>query len=344
MQTRGLLGTPLRRRRWLCATTFCLIGLGLPATNQPGRAEDVPGQTTQCGQDALWEISSRRLPDCPSKDFEPNFEVTEVADGYRWPQSLQYLQNHIVEHPEQRVVFYVHGNWMPTADARARAMAVHQRLKCISQSDPICFIAFSWPSERREGFARDLIGKKTRLDADSLYFAQVIRSLQLQQPAGFIGYSFGAAILCGAQHLLGGGSLCSYRLDSLPPARLPADLSLIAPAFDRQDLTSRGKYHLAIQDHDSVFNLYNSMDPILKRFRFFDQDGSPTAAGFAGLMEPRSLQPLSEDSSIRQFDCRRIGRTHAELDYLKCALATGAFENVLGKRSEPQPAQFIAAE
>jgi hypothetical protein len=74
------------------------------------------------------------------------------------------------------------------------------------------------------------------------------------------------------------------------------------------------------------------MDPILKRFRFFDQDGSPIAAGFAGIMAPRSLEPLSEDSSIRQFDCRSIGRTHAELDYLKCAVATGAFENVLGKR------------
>jgi len=312
--------------------TFCLTGWGMLATNQPVWASDELYLGTNCAGDALWEISSRRLPDCPARDFEPSFEVTEVADGYRWPQSLQALREYIQQHPEQRVVFYVHGNWMPSADARERAVAVYQRLKCISPAVPICFIAFTWPSERREGIARDLAVKKTRLDTDSRYFAQVIRSLQLGHPAGFIGYSFGGAVVCGAQHLLAGGAICDYRLDSLPPARLPANITLIAPAFDRQDLTPRGKYHLAIQDHDSVFNLYNSMDPILKRFRFFDRDGSPIAAGFAGISAPRSVAPLSEDSSIRQFDCRSIGRTHAELDYLKCAVATGAFENVLGKR------------
>lgn len=279
--------------------------------------------------DSIWEISSRALPDCPSLQFDPAFQVHQVTD-YRWcPKSLESLRLLLTSQTEQQIVFYVHGNRMPQPEARERALAVYQRMLSCVDSGPICFIAFSWPSEQREGFVQGVQEKKARMDADSYYFARAIQDLQLQQSVGFLGYSFGAAVVCGAQHLLAGGNLDRYRVPPTQPALLPARTSLMAPAFDRQELTASGSYYLAVENNVSMVNLYNSMDPILRRFRFFDRDSAPIAAGFAGLLDPRSLQPLSAHPTIEQFDCRCIGRTHAELDYLKCPHVSRAFENVL---------------
>ncbi len=322
----GLIDNRCLRGKLLCGVIGCVV-----AVMQLGLARTSQGVELSCrSSDTIWEISSRNLPDCPSLDYEPLFTVHENADCRWWPQTLDSLRVHISSHPEQRIVFYVHGNWMPQQDAKERALAIYRRLASFATDGaPICFISFSWPSERREGFARDVIGKKSRLDADAYYFALAMERLQLQQSAGFIGFSFGSAVLCGAQHLLAGGNLCGYQLSVTPASNVPANISLIAPAFDRGELTVRGRYHLALEDSDSVVNLYNSIDPILRRFRFFDRDRSPVAAGFAGLLESRSDAPLAASSTIAQFDCRSIGRTHAELDYLKCSHACRAFENVL---------------
>lgn len=331
LQLHWLIDVRCLRGKLHCGAIGCLLAVllcGIARTSQ--------GVELACrSSDTIWEISSRNLPDCPGLEYQPQFTVHENADCRWWPQTLDALRLHINNHPEQRIVFYVHGNWMPQQDAKERALAIYRRLASFATGGaPICFISFSWPSERREGFARDVIGKKTRLDADAYYFALAIERLQLQQSAGFIGFSFGSAVLCGAQHLLAGGNLCGYQLNVTPTSNLPANISLVAPAFDRGELTVRGRYHLALEDSDSVVNLYNSMDPILKRFRFFDRDSSPVAAGFAGLLESRSDAPVAASSTIAQYDCRSIGRTHAELDYMKCSHARRAFENVLSTNNE----------
>ncbi len=59
-------------------------------------------------------------------------------------------------------------------------------------------------------------------------------------------------------------------------------VSLIAPAFDRNELNAGGDYELAMSRVERLVNLYNSSDPVLKRFRFIDV-GSPVAAGFLGI-------------------------------------------------------------
>lgn len=282
-------------------------------------------------QDSLWEISSRALPNCPPPTTEHPLEILQLQHGCWSAQTLEPLQQLVAAADGQRLVIYVHGNWMSREDARQRAWKVYQKLVCRVDCEPICFVAFSWPSERSEGFARDVIGKKLRLDADAYYLACFVKSLELQKPIGYLGYSFGGAVICGARHLLAGGSLHCVQLADLPAVRYQDRISLIAPAFDRQGLTDSGEYSQALVDVDKLVNVYNSIDPILRRFRFFDRDKSPTAAGFAGILEPRSLTPLSADQKIVQFDCRCIGRTHAELDYLNCPWVVLALQNVVGR-------------
>lgn len=281
--------------------------------------------------DSLWEVSSRALPDCPQIGEKQHFEIFQLQQSC-WPaQPLETLKQLTSAASGQRIVIYVHGNRMSQQDLHLRAQQVYQRLICSVSSEPICFIAFSWPSDRRGRLGDDIALKKMRLNADAYYLASFVQSLELRRPIGYLGYSFGSAIVCGAHHLLAGGTLNGYQLPELPTQLYEDRISLIAPAFDRQDLTAYGRFSQALVGVEKVVNLYNSNDPVLKRFRFFDRSSSPIAAGFAGIADPSSTSPLDADLRIAQYDCRCIGRTHLELDYHSCSSVGVAFRNVVGQ-------------
>lgn len=280
--------------------------------------------------DSIWELSTRGLPDCPGLQMEYSPELCQLQGGVWSSQAIESIQQLVAPLDGQRLVVYVHGNRMPRQQARDRALIVYRSLVDSVNCEAICFVALSWPSEQTERLSHDVNRKKLRLNADAYYLASFIRSLEVQRPIGYLGYSFGCAIVCGARHILAGGNLHGYQLAAPPSVLHPDRVSLIAPAFDRQDLTSVGQYNQALIGVDKMVNLYNSADPILRRFRFFDRSTSPTAAGYAGILEPRSITPLSADRKIVQYDCRSIGRTHAELDYLTCPCVFWAFSNVAG--------------
>lgn len=280
--------------------------------------------------DSIWELSTRNLPDCPQSGVQYSPELCQLDAGGWSHQSIESIRQRVAGPAGQRLIVYVHGNRMPHQAARERAHVVYQSLVHSTNCEAICFVAFSWPSEQTERLAQDVNRKKLRLNADAYYLASFVRSLHMDKPIGYLGYSFGCAIVGGAQHMLVGGSLHGYQLGG-PPAMFHLDrVSLIAPAFDHQDLTPVGQYSQMLAGVDKMVNLYNSVDPILRRFRFFDRSTSPTAAGYAGILEPRSITPLSADRKLVQYDCRSIGRTHAELDYLGCPCVIWAFRNVAG--------------
>ncbi len=281
--------------------------------------------------DSVWEVSSRGLSECPRTDECPELTVTRQLDCLWRTASMSDLLVDVGTEPPARTVIYVHGNWMCQPEARSRALTVYRTL-CARKCEPVRFIAFSWPSEREDHFARDVIGKKNRLDADAYYLATLLQQLPPDEPMGLVGFSFGGPVICGALHLAGGGTLAGRQVCAPTSPEHCVRVSLMAPAFDRTALTHCGRYRQALVKVDQMVNLYNSSDPILRRFRFFDRSTSPVAAGFAGILEPRSSEPLHPNPKILQFDCRgSIGRTHAELAYLKCRAYYRAIENVLGR-------------
>jgi hypothetical protein len=292
----------------------------------------LPAQTVAIGCNSIWEVSSRSLPDCPNSNFVPAFDVHLVEQGCWKLGDKSRILGELTD-PSRRTVIYVHGNWMDRSEARQRALSVYSKMlrsRCAEDGQPISFILFSWPSERREGFARDVRSKKDRLNADAFYLARFLEQNSATSSLGLIGYSFGGTVVCGALHLLHGGVLDGRRAGLTASASLPTRVSLIAPAFDRTDLAAGGNYSRALDGVERLVNVYNSTDPILKRFRFFDRDAAPIAAGFAGILEPRFGSPLVANEKIQQYDCNTIGRTHAELAYLQCDAASLAMQNVLG--------------
>lgn len=291
-------------------------------------------------QDEYWEISTR----CIACNFSPqtlestNFAVSQMRMGAWQTSSFQSFLSSVVASPPMRTIIYTHGNWMTYSNSRGRAQYVYRQ---VSQRacEPIRFIAYTWPSERSGRPVQDIREKAGRSEVDAFYYAHLLNEIPKMAPFGLIGYSFGSRVTCGGVHLINGGSLNGSSLP-VPGEPLPMlRISLIAPAFDRNWLSAKSHYGRTLDGVDKLVNLYNSRDPILRRFRFLDDISGPIAAGFAGITgvapnsDPRSTEPLTADPRIVQFDCvSSIGNTHSEMDYYcQCPHFQVAIDNVLGK-------------
>jgi len=303
------------------------------APNVDASAASGPGS-----QHSFWEVSSRCLGVCTPRQGScelPGFTVTRCAEGLWQPSSVNALLEHNRATPAKRIVIYVHGNWMTHANARSRARVVYSNLLKYA-AEPVTFIAFSWPSEQQRGFARDVFAKKDRTEIDAYYLALLISSLQSEQSVGVLGFSFGGRVVAAALHMVGGGKVADRDICQCP-TDLCFRLSLYAPAFDRTALSASGTYCRALIRVESTVNLYNSADPVLRRFKYIDRSSKPIAAGFAGILGAANLRPDTGDATrlvdtprIVQYDCCNIGRTHYELDYQRCSAMPIALKNVLG--------------
>ncbi len=291
--------------------------------------------------DEYWEVSTRDLPCsvCGADFSAESFKVHRMVDGQWTRGTLAELAANMGAFP-MRSIIYTHGNWMTYSNARQRANTLYQHIVART-AEPIRFVAFTWPSHRqREGRpVQDIREKAERSEIDAVRFAQFLRALPTGAPIGLIGFSFGSRVTCGGLHLFMGGSLNGQ---CLPANTEPGPLmrvSLIAPAFDSHWLAPSQHYGQAINAIESLVNIYNSRDPILKRYRFLNEDPSPLAAGIAGFAgipgasDPRSIAPLQSDARITQYDCRSsIGSTHEELSYYQnCSAFCLAIDNVLGR-------------
>lgn len=281
--------------------------------------------------DSVWEINSRQLPHCMPADCNAQLAVWQL-EGACWQASAEEVLIENTMQAPMRTIIYVHGNWMPVNETRTRALIVYQMIAAHS-AEPIRFICFSWPSEQRERPARDVITKKPLLTTSSFYLASFIQRLPADQPLSTLGYSFGGAIVTGSLHLLAGGELDGYCLCDRTPRSQPIRVGLAAPAFDQFALGRSGRYCRALEVVDYLHNLYNSRDPILRRFRFFDRDNDPVAAGFAGLSITLAVLPLEANDKIEQVDCCSVGRSHYELAYLSCSGFQKLVGNLLAQQS-----------
>ena len=226
-----------------------------------------------------------------------------------------------LSHVKQTVVVYAHGNWNSIGTARQRALMIYRKLQARSQG-PVTFILYSWPSERDKGFAKDIRRKNLRLSTESHHLARLLNRFSSDTRMSFIGFSFGCPLICGALHLERGGTLAGATLPESIERTEMYRLSLTAPAFDRDRLGPNGTYRFALGNVSQIVNLYNSTDPVLKRFRFVEKGYSPVAAGYSGL--PRFSYYCSGPGEaktctpgLKQFDCRAsVGRTHSEEGYI----------------------------
>ena len=295
--------------------------------------------------DELWLVSSRCLPDLEKcTTLQPvKFAVNrfECPSGWRSSDETQ-LADSFNQLPAMRTVVYAHGNWMTAENALGRGSYVYNRAS-ERTDEPIRFIIYSWPSQRDGRPLRDVYEKADRSNTDTYYFANLLSRIPESSPLGILGFSFGGRVVGGGLHLVAGGTFEGRNSPSWTGKR-EVHVSFVAPAFDRTWLAAGREYGMAMQNVNELVNIYNSRDPVLRRFRFIDRVTTPIAAGFSGLADPRATQPLQADARIAQYDCGEVvGTSHDEMNYYrKCGAYNIALDNVLGKRAQlnNEPSKF----
>lgn len=291
----------------------------------------------------IYEISTRHLPDrfrCINFD-QPNVEVNKWM-GNRWSRT-NVEEALPIGGTGMLTIIYVHGNFMDRNNALERVHIVNEYLK--AQADrPFRLLMLSWPSQREKKPLRDVVSNAESAECQSLYVAWMLQRLRSESQVSMLGFSFGARAVTGGLHLDAGGVIPGYASSPMPiqDASMRYRLGLVAPALDRNWMEANGRHQLAMSHVESMVNLYNSRDPILRRFRFIDRLSRPIAAGFAGftgleaLADPRATTPLIGQSRIRQYDCgSRIGTTHSEKNYYReCPYFRTMIQHLLWKVPE----------
>jgi pimeloyl-ACP methyl ester carboxylesterase len=295
----------------------------------------------------VWEVSTRHLTcDFNAADAgDPRFEVfRSEACGVWYSSSMEELigggrvgTSGPGAIAEPLTIVYTHGNWMTRENARSRAHFIANHMEC--QGGPAFrLIMLSWPSQRERKPVRDILENTECTDTQSIYLGILLRRLGGSQQMSLFGFSLGGRVTTGALHLYEGGCLNGRYLECAQPLQPDRRfrLSLAAPAVDRTWLTPQGRHGLATTHVERIVNLYNSRDPVLRRFRFVDALTRPIAAGYAGLDnagDPRSTAPLVGMDRLVQYDCSStLGKTHDERSYFqKCPSFTLAIANLFWK-------------
>ena len=307
--------------------------------------EVIPGLLSISSQSELsqiYEVSTRHLSDrFRSINFDqPNVEVNKWS-GNRWLCSN--VEDALPSGGTGLLtIIYVHGNFMERNNALERLRIVDRYLR--EQADrPYRLLMLSWPSQREKKPLRDALSNAESAECQSLYLAWMLQRLRSEPQVSILGFSFGARTVTGGLHLDAGGVIPGFA--SAPSTNIGTFLKyrvgLVAPALDRNWIERNGRHQLALSHVDSLVNLYNSRDPILRRFRFLDRLSRPIAAGFSGftgvaaLVDPRATAPLTGQSRIRQYDCGSIiGTTHSEKSYYgECPYFRSMIQHLLWKNS-----------
>jgi hypothetical protein len=246
-----------------------------------------------------------------------NYAVCDDAGRRRWQRSD--LDGFLSFDPSVPTVFYVHGNQMTPGDAKSQGLALYRKLVNYGCDEPrIRFVIFSWPSAKVGMILRDVRVKALRTAPAGCQLAWLLDQMPAETPVSLIGFSFGARVITGSLHVLGGGQLCNGigLEERAHPDRAPINAVLIASAVHAHWL-GKGQYHgLAMTQVDRMFLLNNCRDMALNYYHLSTSDGSrPRALGVRG--------PTRIDSEyaakIQMRDVSRYAGSQHDLFLYLCA-------------------------
>ncbi|MEX0676558.1 MAG: hypothetical protein WD063_05755 [Pirellulales bacterium] len=297
---------------------FCLLALYAVLACAPAVAGDSLACCPQPRlQDQLWLVSHRGL-DCNVEEQVENLEYWRYDREKRWVRSG--LAELVAADDGNLITsVFVHGNRISSCEAFTKGWSAYQTLARCGDERPVRWIVWSWPSERAGGPIKDAQEKACRTDPSAYYLAWFVDQLNPDEPVSLWGHSFGARIVTGALHLLGGGQVAGRRLLKRAHAtRRPMQVMLIAAALDNDWLFGGHAHGQALSQIEGMLLVNNGCDALLKRYhRIYQRRSCRQALGYTGLS--RCWLDADAWSKIEQVDaCCQVGRRHV-LDGYLCA-------------------------
>ncbi|MEX0936979.1 MAG: hypothetical protein WDZ59_03905 [Pirellulales bacterium] len=254
-------------------------------------------------QDQVWLVSTRDMAvNCEAAENPDAWTVHYLDENGKWlPGDVPTLLAWDT-HFDQTIVF-VHGNRIERGQDRYEGLTTYRALVPSDAPQRVRFIIFSWPSGRIGGALRDFREKAWRTVPAAYHLAWLVSRFDPQVQLDFVGYSYGARIVTGALHLVGGGSLNSHQLDASRP--VDARVVLIAAASDRDWLLPGGLHERAPSQMNHLLLLTNCCDPALKWYHLLDRCDNPIALGRWGLPTGALFESVAQVES-----CEWVGRNH----------------------------------
>jgi len=289
------------------------------ALNHDGCSAPTRGPCGGRPLDEMWLIRSR-THHCDS-DSTPQLSVyryERAATGgvRRWESSdlTTFLD---ADGAQRSTLFYVHGNHVDSAMVWSRALTVYRSLvRDAGEAPPIRFVMWAWPAERMRGPIQDVRVKARRTGPAGYHLAWLVDRLDPKTPVGLVGFSFGARVITGSLHLLGGGRMGPYTLRSRQHPQRPALRVVLLTAALDDDWLLPGHYHgRALSQVDRMLVMINPTDRAMRWYRLIDRYRRPEALGRYGVASLCSLGAQRKKLEQRNVACR-LGPVHDIAGYL----------------------------
>ena len=310
-----------RRALVKCVLLLGALALLLPlaATAAPVTMGESPARVCRTfrvrPQDQVWAVSTRCLG-CPGHHVHDQPWTVWKYDPVvpRWLTATT-AEFYAADAADVVTPIYVHGNQIDGSLALSDGLAIYFQLAGkFDDVPPVRFVIWSWPSDKIRGPLRDVRAKAARSDLEAVYLGRFLAGMQPQVKVGLLGYSYGARIVAGGLHLMGGGQLLGWSVAA--GERLQMRVALWAAA-EHDDWLLPGRFHgLALGMADRWLITHNYCDPVLRRYRFIEKCGNPEAMGYSGVYG-RNLLPAHLDACIEELNVTNLaGGTHDFEPYL----------------------------
>ena len=265
----------------------------------------------------MWEVSTRSLGrSLDLANVHTNnlrFRQFDHEQGWSQRTSEQFFAN---DEPGVLTTVYVHGNRMTRSSVVNRGMKWYDYLsKCGYCMQPIRLVIWSWNSNAIQPLGDDIRIKAARTEKQACLLAQFLATIDPEVRVSLLGYSFGARIVGGTLHLLGGGELGGRSLSpEVIQGLAPVRVVLWAAAVESDWLLPGQHNGRALNAVDHILITSNRKDPVLKRHWRINGNRNSTALGYTGMNFSDQLDKLRP--VIKQVNVAdAVGRHHRWKNY-----------------------------
>lgn len=283
----------------------------------------------------IWYVTTRHLP-----QYENLAEsIAQIGyykmEGEAWNKKTAAEFNS-AENLDTMIV--VHGSPATVSLVSEVCLDVYQHMQTIipNSKTRMRYVIWSWPADRQvTGLVKEFRDQAQRSQPQGFYLGHFIDQCRAKNKTVVVGYSMGARVASCALHLLAGGK-SEFAPPITPRSNNKVSYLIVAGAINRDWLEPGQHFGEALKSTNRFLNIYNSTDPLLKRYPKLYPKGKlrPEATGYKGLFSHANLEefdiPVEEinvtAAAGKSHDIRYITRDTETLKKIWARLLKPAFD------------------